>query len=581
MSAISSVVGSWPANRSFGLLTVVALASSLATSGLVHAANILWDGGGDGVSWNDPLNWAGDALPAAGDAVVVTGSFAGTTIVHAGGTTSIASFDGYRLAISGGSFSVSGSCLIRARLDYSGGTLLATPSIFNATLVGSGGVSPVTFIATGSSAFEGTLRAGQTLWVQGGGYGQSAALTWTSGAINDGTIVMETVSSTYNCSIQVPAGSTLLNRGVLSIRPGTFGGRNLYGTLVNEGTVEVLPDTGLYHGGSLVNTGTVDAHANASITLSNSFQDSVLQTSGSIGGEGSILVNAGAFTITGGSIDREITVRNVQIDVGAGVAGEALIVAQVNCGLTNNLSPTTTIWVQGGGYGQSAAMMTSPDTVNDGTILLESVSSSYSSAMSIPTSTVFVNRGLVAAATGTGGPRSITGSGTFRNEGTLAPSVHAALVVSGLFEQTAEGVFRVRFDGTTSGTWARLQCSNPASLAGALEVVRGPKFAPEPGASFICLTAPSLSGAFDSAGGCGVAVQLVQTDTSVACVFGPIDCVADLNLDGLVNGADLTILLSGWGPCDSPAICPGDLNCDGSVNGADLTTLLAAWGACP
>ncbi|MFZ9916226.1 MAG: hypothetical protein ACO3IB_12965, partial [Phycisphaerales bacterium] len=38
---------------------------------------------------------------------------------------------------------------------------------------------------------------------------------------------------------------------------------------------------------------------------------------------------------------------------------------------------------------------------------------------------------------------------------------------------------------------------------------------------------------------------------------------ADLNGDGLVNGADLSILLSAWGPC--PGSCPADLNDDGSV----------------
>ena len=30
-----------------------------------------WDGGGDGVSWHDPLNWDGDILPTAGDDVSI------------------------------------------------------------------------------------------------------------------------------------------------------------------------------------------------------------------------------------------------------------------------------------------------------------------------------------------------------------------------------------------------------------------------------------------------------------------------------------------------------------------------------
>ena len=56
------------------------------------------------------------------------------------------------------------------------------------------------------------------------------------------------------------------------------------------------------------------------------------------------------------------------------------------------------------------------------------------------------------------------------------------------------------------------------------------------------------------------------------------DCVGDLTLDGLVNGADLGILLAGWGACTGS--CASDLNRDGVVNGADLVVLLAAWGVC-
>jgi len=35
---------------------------------------IKWDGGGDGTSWSDNLNWVGDVLPAAGDSVLLDNS---------------------------------------------------------------------------------------------------------------------------------------------------------------------------------------------------------------------------------------------------------------------------------------------------------------------------------------------------------------------------------------------------------------------------------------------------------------------------------------------------------------------------
>jgi hypothetical protein len=48
----------------------------------------------------------------------------------------------------------------------------------------------------------------------------------------------------------------------------------------------------------------------------------------------------------------------------------------------------------------------------------------------------------------------------------------------------------------------------------------------------------------------------------------------DLNGDGVVNGADLGLLLGQFG-AQQPST--GDLNFDGQVTGADLGLLLGAW----
>ena len=47
---------------------------------------------------------------------------------------------------------------------------------------------------------------------------------------------------------------------------------------------------------------------------------------------------------------------------------------------------------------------------------------------------------------------------------------------------------------------------------------------------------------------------------------------ADLNGDSLINGADLTLLLSNWGGTGQ-----GDANSDGQINGSDLALVLANW----
>lgn len=56
----------------------------------------------------------------------------------------------------------------------------------------------------------------------------------------------------------------------------------------------------------------------------------------------------------------------------------------------------------------------------------------------------------------------------------------------------------------------------------------------------------------------------------------PLPALGDLNGDGLVDGADLALLLGSWGSCSS---CPADLNGDGVVDGDDITLLFKHWGA--
>lgn len=55
----------------------------------------------------------------------------------------------------------------------------------------------------------------------------------------------------------------------------------------------------------------------------------------------------------------------------------------------------------------------------------------------------------------------------------------------------------------------------------------------------------------------------------------PACCPTDLNCDGMVDAADLAVLLGSWGGAGL-----GDFNNDGNVNGSDLAILLGAWGPC-
>jgi formylglycine-generating enzyme required for sulfatase activity len=54
-------------------------------------------------------------------------------------------------------------------------------------------------------------------------------------------------------------------------------------------------------------------------------------------------------------------------------------------------------------------------------------------------------------------------------------------------------------------------------------------------------------------------------------------CDADLNADGIVDGADLTQMLMNWGPCKGA--CPTDIDGDGMTDAEDLSAVLILWGS--
>jgi hypothetical protein len=60
--------------------------------------------------------------------------------------------------------------------------------------------------------------------------------------------------------------------------------------------------------------------------------------------------------------------------------------------------------------------------------------------------------------------------------------------------------------------------------------------------------------------------------------YADTDRPGDLDGNGVVDGADLTLMLAAWGACGECVKCPSDLDGDCAVGGADLAVLLANWG---
>lgn len=83
---------------------------------------------------------------------------------------------------------------------------------------------------------------------------------------------------------------------------------------------------------------------------------------------------------------------------------------------------------------------------------------------------------------------------------------------------------------------------------------------------------------FERFGGAGLIVRFAGPGLGLSVVppsrWSQPAPSADLNGDGVIDGADLGLLLAAWGACPS---CAADFNGDGTVDGADLGILLQSW----
>ena len=82
----------------------------------------------------------------------------------------------------------------------------------------------------------------------------------------------------------------------------------------------------------------------------------------------------------------------------------------------------------------------------------------------------------------------------------------------------------------------------------------------------------------DNDGACDAEEILNGEEIDVNGNLIPDSCEArpgDINLDGVINAADLSLLLDKWATSDASA----DIDGDGVVSAADLSLLLAAWSS--
>jgi hypothetical protein len=169
--------------------------------------------------------------------------------------------------------------------------------------------------------------------------------------------------------------------------------------------------------------------------------------------------------------------------------------------------------------------------------------------------------------------------------GTLSTSSGAAIKLVG--GRTSDSIFAIE-DCTITGApvngvgAAVQQFADSSGVPGVLHIIN---------TSISGHTVDLGAAGLDVIGGmqsCVLSEGTVICNNTVRNVDGPFtivsnatvcDCLSDMTGDDLVNGFDLSVVLSNWGL--TPSSGDGDVNHDGMVDAADLAIALNTWGSCP
>jgi len=274
------------------------------------AATVTWDGGGDGISWSDPLNWSLDTLPTNLDDVTITGSASVSLDIDFVVDSSLTILEGNSLTI------LDATLQNNAVMNISGGVMTIS--------------SVGTFVNAGTLTVNGTSSGGifnisnQGSFTNSGTFNLFPGATFISKLINTGTFTntingffdidggqVETTGEFTNAGIIDMGSDAFINRdGGLFTNSGTFNNNN--GGINNENG-SILRNTGQMNIGSgagggnlgnnvnsrLVNSGTITINPTGS--LSSSPGNAIIWNGGLIDSSGDV-ENFGLFTNCGSGI---------------------------------------------------------------------------------------------------------------------------------------------------------------------------------------------------------------------------------------------------------------------------------------
>jgi hypothetical protein len=280
---------------------------------------IQWDGGGDGASWLDPLNWDTDTLPGPADQVLidVPGNI---TVTHAAASfgstpteiTSLRSEEA--IVLSNGTLSISATAIITNAFTLtddpallSSSTLAGTGSlVVNGPLTWDGGTmsGPGQTIANGGLTITGAedkFLSGRTLSNSGLASWDGTGTIWAVGG--GGGILTNLAGATFQIesdTVFVGSNSAFNNAGTL-IKLAGSGTTQFQGLFNNPGTVEIQSGTLQLRGGG-ASDGGFEVASGATLNIDSAYTltpASVVTGGGLVEFTSSGIVVLGTYHVTG------------------------------------------------------------------------------------------------------------------------------------------------------------------------------------------------------------------------------------------------------------------------------------------
>lgn len=426
------------------------LAVCLVTGGTLGAAPVSWDGGGDGTSWHDPLNWSGDALPTAADAVVI--SLPGAVVAHASTTafTTVASLScSQELRLSFGSLTITGDALFPGgTLRVLSGTFSGTPRITNGKLEPRNPNSPVTFDLFGSCELIGEVGENATVRVQGSFATGEGLATWTGLRNLHGELRLESPVNPMRTTVRTVSDDGL-RHGFITVQPtgrltaaqGAGGERLLASELNLHGRV------GVTGGATLRQTADL-----ASVTYTQ-FDGALVETDATSTFQlGSVLAN-----IRGGNIAGRMVGGISTLETSGSATGQLILSGRVR--LRGHTAENLTLLVQGGALNTDAILQANQDDLPPGEtwplvplagpVRCESVNLAFISALDGIRGGFWIKPTVsVTFAPGSGGSRNFPDNSILRNDGRIVVLPGTAVLFPNSYYATdggtTEGEFLLR-----------------------------------------------------------------------------------------------------------------------------------------